>query len=285
MIRTLIPGVLALSLATAAPAAETPSAAAAPAAPAAKQAAKVEPAPADPAAVKVDSSYALGFRTGSSFSQEYGRFGIGAADLDTENFVKGFTAALKGGKPELSEDKLQAAMKALGDQLQKREQDLAAKNLEEGKKFLEQNGKREGVVTSKSGLQYEVLTKGGDKKYQAPKDGKEDNKEFHVHYKGTLIDGTQFDASPEGETVPMTLQVIDGFKEALTTMPIGSKWKLFIPGALAYGEQRRSLEIGPNQLLVFELELVEIKDAPPAPEGGLPGFLQQGGQGAPGGGE
>ncbi|MFD0894514.1 FKBP-type peptidyl-prolyl cis-trans isomerase [Luteolibacter ambystomatis] len=281
MIRTLIPGALAIGLATAAPAAETPSAAAAPAAPATKQAAKPEAPPADPAAVKSDSSYALGFRTGSSFSQEYGRFGIGAADLDTENFVKGFTAALKGGKPDLSEDKLQAAMKALGDQLQKREQDLATKNLDDGKKFLEQNGKREGVITTKSGLQYEVLGKGGDKKYQAPKDGKEDNKEFHVHYKGTLIDGTQFDASPEGETVPMTLQVIDGFKEALTTMPVGAKWKLFIPGALAYGEQRRSLEIGPNQLLIFELELVDIKDAPPAPEGGLPGFLQ----GAPGGGE
>ncbi|MGC4013660.1 MAG: FKBP-type peptidyl-prolyl cis-trans isomerase [Luteolibacter sp.] len=277
MIRNLIPGALALGLASAA-FAETPAAAEAPAAPA-KPAAKAEPAPADPAAVKPDSSYALGFRTGSSFTQEYGRFGITSNDIDTENFVKGFTAALKGGKPELSEDKLQSAMKALGDLLQKREQDVAAKNLEEGKKFLEENGKRTGVITTKSGLQYEILTKGGDKKYQAPKDGKEDNKEFLVHYKGTLLDGTQFDASPEGDTVSMSLQVIDGFKEALTTMPIGAKWKLFIPGALAYGEQRRSGEIAPNQLLIFELELVDIKDAPPAPEGGLPGFLQGAGQG------
>ena len=278
MIRTLIPGALALGLAAIVHA-EAPAAAEAPAKSAAGKTAKSEPAPADPAAVRPDSSYALGFRTGGSFAQEYSRFGISADDIDTASFVKGFTAALKGGKPELSEEKLQSAMKALGDLLQKREQELAAKNLEDGKKFLETNGKRAGVITTKSGLQYEVLAKGGDKKYEAPKDSKdskdskeakEDNKEFHVHYKGTLIDGTQFDASPEGETVPMTLQVIDGFREALTTMPIGAKWKLFIPGNLAYGDQRRSAEIAPNQTLIFELELVDIKDAPPAQPGGLP---------------
>lgn len=269
MTRTLIPGVLALGLVAFAHA-QTP-AAEAPAKPAEKPA-----APVDPAAVKADSSYALGFRTGASFAQDYSRFGIGAADIETDPFVKGFLAALKGGKPEISEEKLQAAMQALGDQLQQREKDLAAKNLEEGKKFLETNGKREGVVTTKSGLQYEILAKGGDKKYAAPKEGAEDNKEFHVNYKGTLTDGTQFDASPEGKPVPMTLQVIDGFKEALTSMPVGAKWKLFIPGNLAYGEQRRSAEIGPNQVLVFELELVDIKDAPAQPEGGFPIPLPQG---------
>jgi len=89
-----------------------------------------------------------------------------------------------------------------------------------------------------------------------------------VNYKGTLIDGTEFDASPEGSPVPMTLQVVPGFKEAITTMPVGAKWKLFIPSELAYGAERRSAEIGPNTTLVFDLELVEIKDAPAAPEGG-----------------
>src|ERR1019366_4817968 len=108
---------------------------------------------------------------------------------------------------------------------------------------------RPGVITTKSGLQYEVITKGGDKKYEAPKDAKdakdakpEDNKQFMVNYKGTLMDGTQFDASPAGQPVPMTLQVIEGFKEALTNMPIGAKWKLFIPGNLAYGPDRRSAQ-------------------------------------------
>ena len=81
--------------------------------------------------------------------------------------------------------------------------------------------------------------------------------------------------------VPMTLQVVEGFKEALTTMPVGAKWKLFLPSKLAYGEERRSADIGPNCTLIFELELVKIQDAPPAPEGGMPFPMPQGG--APGG--
>ena len=185
--------------------------------------------------------------------------------------------ALKSSKPSLDEARLQAAMEGLGAMLQEREKKLAEENLAAGNKFLETNGKREGVTTTKSGLQYEVINKGGDKKYEAPKDGKEDNKQFMVNYKGTLIDGKEFDASPAGEPVPMTLQVVEGFKEALTTMPIGSKWKLFLPAKLAYGEQRRSADIGPNSTLIFELELVSIEDAPP--QEGMPFQMPQGGQG------
>jgi len=277
--RILIPGALALGLAALAhaekPAAEAPAKAAEK--PAEKAAVAI-----DPAVVKADSSYALGYRTGASFGQEYGRFGIGASDISAEEFAKGFMTGLKGDKPQLAEDKLKAAMQALGDVLQKREQEAATKNLEEGKKFLEENGNRKEVVTTKSGLQYEVIAKGGDKKYEAPKEAPKEGeaapeKEFLVNYKGTLIGGKQFDASPEGQPVPMTLQVIEGFKEALTTMPIGAKWKLFIPSSLAYGEQRRSADIGPNQTLVFELELVEIKDAPQQ-QGGLPFPMPQGGE-------
>lgn len=280
--RILIPGALALGLAAIAHA-EKP-AAEAPAKPAEKPAVEKPAAPVDPAAVKADSSYALGYRTGASFGQEYSRFGISASDIEASDFAKGFMTGLKGEKPGLAEDKIKAAMQALGDILQKREQELSTKNLEEGKKFLEENAKRKEVTTTKSGLQYEVLVKGGDKKYEAPKEAPKEGeaapeKEFHVNYKGTLIGGKQFDASPEGQPVPMTLQVIEGFKEALTTMPIGAKWKLFIPASLAYGEQRRSADIGPNQTLVFELELVEIKDAPPQ-QGGFPFPMPQGG-GAP----
>ena len=112
-------------------------------------------------------------------------------------------------------------------------------------------------------MQYEVLAKGGDEKYVAPKEGEPPaDKQFLVNYKGTLIDGTEFDASPEGQPVPMTLQVVEGFKEALTTMPVGAKWKLFMPSDLAYGEERRSADIGPNSVLIFELELTKIEDAP-----------------------
>jgi FKBP-type peptidyl-prolyl cis-trans isomerase len=283
MIRKFIPGALALGLA-ATSSAQTP--AAEPSAPAATEA--TTPAieiPAkpklDPAVIKTDSSYALGFRTGSTFGQQFGRFGVSAADLDEATFLKGFMAAVKGDKPELSEEKLQAAMQALGDLLQTREKEAAAANLEAGKKFLEENGKREGVITTKSGLQYEILAKGGDEKYVAPKEeGAEANKQFLVNYKGTLISGKQFDASPEGEPVPMTLQVVEGFKEALTTMPVGAKWKLFMPSNLAYGEERRSADIGPNSVLIFDLELVKIQDAPAAPEG-MPFPMPQG---QPGGG-
>ncbi|MFT3990694.1 MAG: FKBP-type peptidyl-prolyl cis-trans isomerase [Luteolibacter sp.] len=277
MIRKLIPGALALGLAAVATAAEQPKDAAKPEA-AAKPAEAAAPAPKlDPAVVKTDSSYALGFRTGAGFAQQFGRFGVGYNDLDMDSFTKGFVSALKDGKPEVEEAKLQAAMQALGQLLEEREKASAAANLEAGKKFLAENGKRKEVTTTKSGLQYEVINKGGSEKYVEPKDGKEDNKQFLVHYKGTLIDGKQFDASPEGQTVPMTLQVVPGFKEALTTMPVGAKWKLFIPSELAYGEKRVSADLGPNSTLIFELELVKIEDAPaqPAmpfqlPEGAVP---------------
>lgn len=284
MIRKFIPGALALGLIASSPAAPKPTVEVTPAPPDAAAPAVVTPAKPklDPAVVKSDSSYALGFRTGGGFSQQFGKFGVGADDLDTENFLKGFMAAIKGKKPELEEAKLQAAMEALGDMLQGREKVSAAANLEAGKKFLAENGKREGVITNKSGLQCEVITKGGTEKYVAPKEGAVDNKQFMVHYKGTLIDGKEFDASPPGEPVPMTLQVVEGFKEALTTMPVGAKWKLFMPSALAYGEERRSAEIAPNSVLIFELELVKIQDAPPSPEGGLPFPLPEGGPGGGG---
>ena len=179
-------------------------------------------------------------------------------------------AGFKGDEPGVDPEKLGAAMQALGDMLQKREKELGEKNAAAGTAFLAENGKKEGIVTTDSGLQYQILEKGGDTKYVAPKEG-EPEKQFMVNYKGSLIDGTEFDASPEGQPVPMTLQVVEGFKEALTMMPVGAKWKVFVPGNLAYGEQRRSADIGPNQTLIFELELVAIEDAPaPAHPGGLP---------------
>lgn len=224
----------------------------------------------DPAVMKSDSSYGLGYRTGGEFGQRWGNFGVTAGDIETEKFFAGFMAGFKGGEPEVEAAKLGAAMQALGNMLQEREKELSEKNIAEGKTFLDENGKKDGIVTTESGLQYQILEKGGETKYVAPKEG-EPEKQFMVNYKGSLIDGTEFDASPEGQPVPMTMQVVEGFKEALTLMPVGSKWKLFVPGNLAYGEQRRSADIGPNQTLIFDLELVEIKDAPaPQHPGGMP---------------
>ncbi len=288
MIRKLIPGVLALGLIATVSAEK-----AAPASETAKPEATTPPVevPAkpkmDPAAMKADASYALGFRTGGGFMQQFGQFGVSAEDIEQENFIKGIMSAIKGGKPELEEARLQAAMEAFGGMLQEREKTSAQENLAAGEKFLAENGKREGVITTASGLQYEVLAKGGEEKYVAPAPAKEGEppaeggKEFLVNYKGTLISGKEFDASPPGKPVPMTLQVVPGFKEALTTMPVGAKWKLFIPSKLAYGDKRRSADIAPNSALIFELELVKIQDAPPA-QGGMPFPMPgQPGEGAP----
>ncbi|MBC7980968.1 MAG: FKBP-type peptidyl-prolyl cis-trans isomerase [Armatimonadetes bacterium] len=246
-----------------APAEKTNEAPAKEAAPKEAAVTEVPAPPVSPEEIKVDSSYGFGFQSG----QQLSRYGVGEADIDVDSFVKGFKAATAGKEPDVPQARLQAAMTALGSVLQQREKDSAGKNLETGKKFLEENGKRDGVITTKSGLQYEVLEKGGEEKYAAPKEGAESNKQFLVNYKGTLIDGKVFDQSPEGTPVPMTLEVIPGFKEALTTMPVGAKWKLFIPSGLAYGEERRSAEIAPNTTLIFELELVKIEDKPAAPEG------------------
>lgn len=214
------------------------------------------------AEVKTISSHVLGLQSASRFAGS----GLSVADIDMESFVKGFLASLKGDKPGYEEAKLRAAMQALGKIVQDRQAKIAAENLAAGQAFLEKNGKRDGVTTTKSGMQYEVINKGSGKKYVAPANGAPDNgTKFMVNYRGTLIDGTEFDKSPEGKPFPMTLQVIPGFKEALTTMPVGAKWKIFLPANLAYGPRAAGPKIGANSALIFELELVEIQAAPPAP--------------------
>ncbi|NWK57472.1 FKBP-type peptidyl-prolyl cis-trans isomerase [Verrucomicrobiaceae bacterium N1E253] len=213
------------------------------------------------AEVKEISSFLLGFQQG----QGLGGNGLTAADVSTDDLVKGFLAGLKGGRPEIPEEKIRAAMQALSKAVGDREAKKGEANLAAGKAFLEKNGKREGVTTTPSGLQYEILNKGGSEKYAAPAGGAQDTgTKFLVNYRGTLIDGTEFDKSPEGSPFPMTLQVIPGFKEALTTMPVGAKWKLFIPSELAYGPRAAGPKIGANSTLIFELELLEIQKAPAA---------------------
>ena len=212
------------------------------------------------AEVKEISSYLLGMQSSSNFAGA----GLTLEDVDMAQVSKGFEAGLKGDKPTYPEAKIQAAMQTLGERVQARAAKKAEENLAAGKAFLVENGKREGVKTTGSGLQYEVLEAGSDKKYEGDAAADTGTK-FMVNYRGTLIDGTEFDKSPEGQPFPMTLQVIPGFKEALTTMPVGAKWKLFIPSELAYGERPAGPQIAANSTLIFELELVEIQAAPPAP--------------------
>lgn len=203
------------------------------------------------------SSYLLGLQSSSSFAGA----GLTTDDVDMAQISKGFVAGLKGEIPTYPEAKIQAAMKTLGERVQARAAKKGEENLAAGKAFLAENGKKEGVKTTASGLQYEVITAGTDKKYEG--DAATDTAtQFFVNYRGTLIDGTEFDKSPEGQPFPMTLQVIPGFKEALTTMPVGAKWKLFIPSELAYGARPAGPKIAPNSTLIFELELLEIKAAP-----------------------
>jgi len=214
------------------------------------------------AEVKELSSYILGLQQG----QQLGGNGLIAEDVDTAALVKGFLEGLKGDKPAYPEPKLRAAMKALGDAVQERAAKKGEINLAAGKAFLEKNGKRKGVTTTGSGLQYEVINKGTDKKYVPPAIGTQDSgTKFLVNFRGSLTDGTEIDKSPDGKTVPMTLRVMPGMQEALTTMPVGAKWKIFIPSKLAYGPRAAGPKVGPNSTLIYELELVEIQAAPAAP--------------------
>ncbi|MDP0490470.1 MAG: FKBP-type peptidyl-prolyl cis-trans isomerase [Verrucomicrobiota bacterium JB023] len=215
----------------------------------------------DPAVIKSDSSYGFGYNNGQQFKRMMSQFGLTAEDIDTDRFIAGFMDAIAEKEAEGGQEKLNAAMLGLRNILQEREQKVAAENLEKAKAFLAENKEREGIKTTESGLQYEVLEEGEGDVY----DGTQ-NARFLVNYKGTLIDGTEFDASPEGQPVPMTLSVVPGFKEALTTMPVGAKWKIYLSPELAYGEQRRSDLIEPNSVLIFELELVEIQKPAPKPK-------------------
>lgn len=217
-----------------------------------------------PEEMKMVSSYFFGFQQGSGLQQA----GFKAEEFSTEELVKGFLAGMSGKKIDVPEAKIQAIMTAMQALAKEREADKAKVKQAEGTVYLEKNGKREGVITTKSGLQYEVLTKGTGKTYVAPAGaGPDQGTKFMVRYKGSLIDGEEFDSSikhnPDNSPAEFGLSVVPGFSEALRMMPTGSKWKLFLSPALGYGPSPRGPG-GPNSVLIFELELVEIKTAPTA---------------------
>jgi FKBP-type peptidyl-prolyl cis-trans isomerase FklB len=194
------------------------------------------------------ASYGLGYNIAGNVRNQYG------PALDVAAFRAGLDDRLADAKMRVSEDQVLAGLNALNEARDSARKGLAEQNLEAGKAFLEKNGKRSGVVTLPSGLQYEIL-KSGD----GPKPALAD--EVVTHYHGTLLDGSVFDSSVDRGT-PVTFavnQVIPGWQEALQLMPVGSKWKLFIPPDLAYREQGAGARIGPNQTLIFEVELLEIK--------------------------
>lgn len=177
--------------------------------------------------------------------------------LDVNAFTAGLRDGLEGNEPRLSQEEIQAEMQAYQQKVQAEAQaarDEAAKaNEQASAEFLAENATREGVVTTESGLQYEVIEAGEG-------DTPEADDTVDVHYRGTLVDGTEFDSSYQrGESVQFGVgQVIAGWTEALQLMPVGSKWKLYIPSDLAYGAGGAGNLIGPNAALVFEVELLDI---------------------------
>ena len=201
---------------------------------------------------KAKLSYAIGMDIGQSLQTL-------AADLDRAVLMAALNDRLDGVDAKLSqEDAAKVKQAFFTQQAEKRaaEQKVKAdKNVSAGEVFLAENAKKEGVSTTASGLQYEVLTKGaGDTPNAADK--------VTVHYKGTLIDGTEFDSSyARGEPVTFPLNgVIKGWTEGVQLMAVGSKFKFVLPSDLAYGERGAGAKIGPNSVLVFEVELLGIGD-------------------------
>lgn len=197
-------------------------------------------------------SYSLGYEFGEKVRG-------GNIDIERELLFLGIGDALDGKKPVLSPEELRQTLQDLRKKvvilLDKRSRELAAKSLEDGQAFLAANKTNKGVVALPSGLQYKVLQEG--KEGPSPKL----NESVTVQYRGTLIDGTEFDSSlRRGEPTTLNVNgVIPGWTEALQRMKVGSKWQIFVPAGLAYGE-RRFGRIPPNSALIFELELVSIGD-------------------------
>jgi len=196
------------------------------------------------------ASYALGVLIGQNNKQNLDA-SPGTKDLNMDILINAFEKQVKGGESQMESDQARTIIQGFFKKVSEQE---AKKNGDEGEAFLEKNKQREGVVTTESGLQYEVLKEGDGPKPTADQTVK-------CNYHGTLIDGTVFDSSVErGEPATFKVsQVIPGWTEALQLMPVGSKWKLYIPSDLAYGERGAGKDIGPNSTLIFEVELLDIE--------------------------
>jgi FKBP-type peptidyl-prolyl cis-trans isomerase FklB len=204
---------------------------------------------------KERQSYAVGMNIGESLHRQ-------PVDLDSTSLIQGLKDSMAGGKTLMTDEEAKAALTELGQQVRAKQEEkvkqAAETNKKEGEAFLAANKTKPGVVTTPSGLQYKILKEGtGPKPTAADK--------VVCNYKGTLINGTEFDSSykrGQPATFPVG-QVIKGWTEALQLMPVGSKWQLFIPSDLAYADRGAGSDIGPGATLIFEVELLSIegKDA------------------------
>ena len=202
-------------------------------------------------------SYAIGMTIGHNFQQQ-------GVDVDTGLFMRGLTDAKSGGATLLTIPEMQATLKQFQQDMAAKQARLRAAQAETnklaGEAFLATNKNNPGVVVLPDGLQYKILTVGAGAKPAA-------DATVTVNYRGTFLDGTEFDSSAKsGHPAEFHAnQVIPGWTEALTNMPVGSKWRLFIPSELAYGE-RGNRGIPPNSTLIFEVELIDTKASLPPPQ-------------------
>lgn len=189
-------------------------------------------------------SYALGLSIGNNFQNS------GIKDLQVEDFIKGLTDVIEEKQPAITYDEAKEVINEYFIKLQKEKMEI---NKKAGEEFLHINKGRAGVVELPSGLQYQVLKQGNGAKPSA-------TDKVKCHYHGTLINGTVFDSSVQrGQPAVFGVnQVIPGWVEALQLMPVGSKWRLFIPSNLAYGEHGAGEMIEPNSTLIFDVELLDI---------------------------
>src|SRR3989338_10751076 len=206
----------------------------------------------EPAGFKTDKqkfSYTAGYEIGKNLKRQN-------LDLDSKAFSQGAQDAISNAKPRLKPEEMQAAVQAQQKKDLEKQEAQAKKNLEAGQAFLEANKKKEGVVALSSGLQYKVITEGKGKQ---PKG----TDTVVAHYRGTLINGTEFDSSyqrNEPASFPVA-GVIKGWQEALPLMKEGAKWQVYIPADLAYGPRGAGGAIGPNEVLIFDIELLSVKEA------------------------
>jgi FKBP-type peptidyl-prolyl cis-trans isomerase FklB len=199
------------------------------------------------------SSYSLGYQFGQNLHNL-------DAQINMDSFTKGFADALAGKAGALSKEEMQKTMAEfesnLRSKMDSKKREQGDKNVKEGKAFLEANAKKPGIKVLPSGLQYKVITEGSG---QSPKAADV----VKTHYRGTLISGKEFDSSyarKEPAEFPVN-GVIKGWTEALQLMKPGAKWQLFIPSDLAYGPQGAGADIGPNATLIFEVELLAVKNS------------------------
>ena len=196
--------------------------------------------------------YSLGIMVGRQLQQD-------VRDLDIDSFSEALKDIYAGNQPQLSDEEIAQVLENLQQQLMQQAEmeaeSAAGENLAKGQAFLEENAKDEGVEVTDSGLQYRVISEGDGQVPSA-------TSTVRVHYEGSLIDGTVFDSSYQrGEPVSFQVnQVIQGWQEALQLMPQGSEWELYIPADLAYGQAGAGGAIGPNEALIFRVELQEVQD-------------------------